>query len=98
MNIEFGSCPFCNLEEETPNHLLLLCNVARKVWNEVMVWWNLIWVIPANVKTLFLFWDSFNFKNLEKACWEATFYAALWTIWLSRNDTVFNNKVWKVGG
>lgn len=96
LNIEHGLCPFCNVEEETPNHLLLLCNVARKVWDEVMVWWNLVWVSPASIKNLFLFWEGFKFKNLAKSCWQATFYAVLWTIWLCRNDTVFNNKAWEV--
>ncbi|KAF7151240.1 hypothetical protein RHSIM_Rhsim02G0189800 [Rhododendron simsii] len=30
-------CPLCNIEEESPDHLLLLCNVARKLWDEIFV-------------------------------------------------------------
>ena len=45
---------------------------------------------------LFQFWDSLRFKNLEKLCWIAIFYAVTWTIWTARNDVVFNNKVWEV--
>ncbi|KAG5541486.1 hypothetical protein RHGRI_021344 [Rhododendron griersonianum] len=70
LNLEHGSCPFCNLEEETPSHILIMCDVARR--------------------------KCFNFKNLEKACWQATFFATLWTLWLCRNDKVFNNKTWEV--
>lgn len=55
-----------------------------------------MWVCPPNVLSLFLFWESFNFKNLEKWCWIAIFYAVIWSIWLARNDTVFNNKVWEL--
>ncbi|KAG5541489.1 hypothetical protein RHGRI_021344 [Rhododendron griersonianum] len=96
LNLEHGSCPFCNLEEETPSHILIMCDVARRKWNGVLVWWKLVWVSPATVKNLFLFWNGFNFKNLEKACWQATFFATLWTLWLCRNDKVFNNKTWEV--
>ncbi|KAG5551755.1 hypothetical protein RHGRI_009990 [Rhododendron griersonianum] len=96
LNSELGYCPVCNTEEETPNHLLLLCNGARRVWNDMMAWWHIAWVCPPTLKTLFLYWDDSAFKNFEKVCWQATFYAAVWTIWLCRNDAVFKNKAWEV--
>ncbi|KAI8551203.1 hypothetical protein RHMOL_Rhmol06G0167000 [Rhododendron molle] len=32
-----------------------------------------------------------RFRNLEKNLWEATLFATLWSLWLARNDYVFNN-------
>lgn len=95
LNEEYNFCPLCNNEEETPNHLLVLCDSARRVWNEIMKWWSIVWVCPATLKGLFLFWNGFPFKNLEKSCWQATFYAVVWTLWICRNDTVFNEKPWE---
>ncbi|KAF7112545.1 hypothetical protein RHSIM_RhsimUnG0218600 [Rhododendron simsii] len=58
-------CPLCNIGEESPDHLLLLCKVARKVWDEIFVWWQMNWNCPTTFKALFLSWDSIRFKNLE---------------------------------
>lgn len=60
-----GRCPFC---KETQDHLLLLCDVASRVWSNVISWWNMVWVCPPNLKNLLAFWDSFKFNNLEKLC------------------------------
>lgn len=86
-----GQCLFCNSAQETPNHLLLLCDVARRVWEDVISWWNL--VCPPNLKSLLALWDNFKFSNLEKLCWQASFYSGVWT---RRNELVFKNKVWEV--
>ncbi|KAI8559205.1 hypothetical protein RHMOL_Rhmol04G0155100 [Rhododendron molle] len=37
-----------------------------------------------------------RFKNLEKFLWETTFHATTWSLWLVRNDLVFNNASWRV--
>lgn len=56
----------------------------------------MVWVCPPNLKTLFAYWDSFKFGNLEKLCWQASFYSGLWTLWTYRNELVFRNKMWEV--
>ena len=35
----------------------------------------------------------FNSKHnkLEKSCWEVLLYVVSWSIWIARNDLVFNN-------
>ncbi|XP_058180030.1 uncharacterized protein LOC131298566 [Rhododendron vialii] len=41
-----------------------------------------------------------GFSNLEKHIWEACFYATFWSLWLVRNDYIFNNsakQAWEVG-
>lgn len=48
---------------------------------------------PPNLKYLLAFWDNFKFSNLEKLCWQASFYFGVWT---RRNELVFKNKVWEV--
>ncbi|KAI8558123.1 hypothetical protein RHMOL_Rhmol04G0064800 [Rhododendron molle] len=36
--------------------------------------------------------SRFRFKNLEKHMLECCFYATIWSIWIARNDIIFNNK------
>ncbi|XP_058222658.1 uncharacterized protein LOC131332424 [Rhododendron vialii] len=40
--------------------------------------------------------EGFKFSNLEKLCWQASFYSGVWTIWTCRNELVFRNEVWEV--
>ncbi|KAI8542690.1 hypothetical protein RHMOL_Rhmol08G0158300 [Rhododendron molle] len=55
LNSNFGQCLSCNSAQETPNHLLLLCDVAKRVWEDVIFWCNLVWVCPPNLKSLLAF-------------------------------------------
>jgi exo-beta-1,3-glucanase (GH17 family) len=38
-----------------------------------------------------------RFRNLEKSLWETSFFATLWSLWLVRNEYVFNNATLAVG-
>ena len=42
---------------------------------------------------LTLWWDGFpnSFKDAEKACWEAIFFAIIWSLWKARNELIFFN-------
>lgn len=73
LNINSVLCPFCNLEAETPDHLLLLCNYARGVWSGIISLWEMVWAILPTLISLFQFWNGFRFKNLERLGWQATF-------------------------
>lgn len=90
-------CLFCNNEEETPTYLLLHCHFSWEIWSDVLAWWRMVWICPQNLMQLFLFWNNVSFRNLEKLCWFASFYAVIWTIWTCRNESVFIYKTWTVG-
>lgn len=83
-------CPLCNVEIESPPHLLLHCRISWNVWSQIVEWWGLVWVCPYTVYELMCWWFSNKFKSVEKGCWEICFYAVLWSLWLQRNKIVFN--------
>ncbi|XP_058202651.1 uncharacterized protein LOC131317089 [Rhododendron vialii] len=84
-------CQFCSLYEETPEHLLLHCSFSWNIWSIIMQWWKLEWVCPPSLAVLATWGFGNRFRNLERHIWEVTFFGTLWSLWLARNDLMFNN-------
>ncbi|GFS37089.1 hypothetical protein Acr_00g0049750 [Actinidia rufa] len=58
---------------ESVNHLLLHCQFSWEIWARCMGWWNIVWVCPADLKILKVWWFSNRYKELEKSCSEALY-------------------------
>ncbi|GFZ20781.1 hypothetical protein Acr_28g0014860 [Actinidia rufa] len=56
-----------------------------------MAWWGCSWVCPATIFDLMVRWFSNSFKEVEKGCWEAIFFAIIWSLWKARNELIFSN-------
>ncbi|XP_058203049.1 uncharacterized protein LOC131317517 [Rhododendron vialii] len=86
-----SKCPFCASFEETPEHLFLHCQFSWNTWSLIMVWWQMFWVCPPSLADLANWWFGTRFRNMERHTWEVTFFATLWSLWLARNELIFNN-------
>ncbi|XP_058192206.1 uncharacterized protein LOC131309615 [Rhododendron vialii] len=86
-----SSCPLCSLLMETPQHLFLHCQFSWVVWSQILEWWHVQWVCPDSLDAHLRWWMDSKFRNLEKSLWETSFFATLWSLWLVRNEHVFNN-------
>lgn len=85
-------CQFCLLEVEDQSHLLWKCTLSKKIWQAVLAWWGL--ADKVNIENLESMWRSrkiFSIKILRKI-WELVLAATIWSIWLARNDKIFNGK------
>ena len=81
-------CCFCT-HEETIKHLFFQCKFARTTWSIIQIASSLY--PPTSVANIFghcLDSISNRFKTLIRV----GAYALLWSLWLCRNDLVFNNK------
>ncbi|CAL5348368.1 unnamed protein product [Camellia sinensis] len=85
-------CPFCKLEEESVDHILLQCSMVWKVWSSLLNWWGLSWVTPATVDGVLLWWLGTQFKKTVKKIWRLVPVAMLWLAWRLRNDCVFHER------
>ncbi|XP_038688673.1 uncharacterized protein LOC119987842 [Tripterygium wilfordii] len=91
----FTDVPFCKNcpgEIEDVDHLFRRCPMAVHIWNLLMP--------PVEIRCQNLMgfqdWLSYNLcKNSVTdlgASWDTMFVVAIWSIWRSRNDMVFNDK------
>jgi hypothetical protein len=79
-------CCFCN-NFEIVQHLFFDCALAKFIWRVVDLFFR--FGAPNNIKNMFGSWvQNMNAKN------KRLFYVGigdmLWSIWLSRNDIIFN--------
>ena len=86
---ENTGCPICNEFSESIDHLFLKCKRSWLLWLFFCAKWKVSWVIPDDMCSAFLSWLGISMNSV----WRVTFYAILWTLWMARNDAVFNGKV-----
>ncbi|KAJ0589978.1 putative reverse transcriptase zinc-binding domain-containing protein [Helianthus annuus] len=93
INIEDMRCSRCGRDEETIDHLLVDCVMAQATWWNVKNWLKL----PNNEelksceKMLQYIQDQIGSKEWKQVIM-AIFMIAMWQIWKSRNEVVFNGR------
>jgi len=81
-------CCFCH-ENETIQHMFLDCSFARMAWATVYMAWGLRQ--PTSISNMFGSWLNGISKH-HKSLIMVGVAAMCWSIWLCRNDAVFENK------
>lgn len=85
------SCMWCTLHHESLHHLFWECELARWAWSFVQKWWNISDLNFSRInRSIFHLLRLFKQKHINRI-WETVVAATLWTIWLARNDYVFNH-------
>ena len=85
-------CCMCKGEGESVNHLLLHCEVARTLWNEVFVRLAMVWVMPKTVEATLASWPSIRGRQPIRAMWKMIPICILWSLWRERNERTFEDK------
>ncbi|GKV35665.1 hypothetical protein SLEP1_g43906 [Rubroshorea leprosula] len=86
-------CSLCKEYMEDCDHLFLSCKITTEIWNRCLNWWGVQAVLASNV------WDGFRqhegiaVSKRMRVGWEVVWFALVWTIWLTRNEVLFNNKI-----
>jgi hypothetical protein len=81
-------CMFCP-HDETIKHLFFECSFARSIWSAIQIASNLY--PPKSVANVFGNWLHGIDKKLRTVI-RVGAIAVIWSLWLSRNDKVFNDK------
>ncbi|GKV07784.1 hypothetical protein SLEP1_g19505 [Rubroshorea leprosula] len=87
-----GKCSLCQEEEEDATHLFLKCKNRRWIWKECDRWWGI------NIEPQEDCWKTFEHlgtwtRNTRiRKGWDCTWSAIVWSIWLMRNQRIFQNQ------
>ena len=82
-------CVFCH-QDETIKHLFFQCQFARSIWSIIQIGSSLY--PPRSVANIFGNWLN-GVDNRFKILIRVGAIAVIWSLWLCRNDKVFNNKM-----
>ena len=86
-----NACPMCLADEESVEHLLLNCKVAKGLWSEVLSWFHCSWTQLRSIRGLFEAWLLEVGSNRGRILWRTAFPALLWIIWKERNSRCFED-------
>ncbi|XP_016172579.1 uncharacterized protein LOC107614969 [Arachis ipaensis] len=81
---------------------LILPRVELFAWF-VLVWcaWILTfgqtWIVPGTVKEHFESWRSVPMGKERRKHWLVGFFSVIWSIWRSRNGSIFQGKITRIG-
>ncbi|XP_058741406.1 protein NRT1/ PTR FAMILY 4.2-like [Vicia villosa] len=88
-------CVFCEEVDETLLHSFSLCHNVAIVWKEMAEWIGLDYNCFDNFKENLWYWSNFcRAKKVKRGNEGIVWLAIIWSIWLHRNDIVFNISSW----
>ncbi|GJV49899.1 hypothetical protein Tco_1440111 [Tanacetum coccineum] len=89
MNIPSISCPSCNGNVESSNHIFFECDIASEVWRLVRIWCD----TPFPSLTSFEHWKNWfglwHASKEKKHRLYVIFASSLWWLWRFRNSVTF---------
>ncbi|MFS7952854.1 hypothetical protein Hanom_Chr07g00611811 [Helianthus anomalus] len=90
MNLPDVMCKTCGAAEETAVHILIGCNFAKRVWEEITSWLKIPMVNTGrNISELLLEISEMpRSRNVRKAIHAVV----IQTLWKTRNDRFFKGK------
>jgi hypothetical protein len=82
-------CP-CKRDGESVDHILLHCDVASALWNNIFSRFGISWVMPRSVLDLVACWWKFG-RSRSTTTWKMVPICIFWSIWRERNLRCFEN-------
>jgi hypothetical protein len=89
---ESKACVICHSVDESAQHLLLHCDFASGVWYALFNWLGVAYISPPNLPIAFASMAGMGVSKRRKKGLLLLWQVALWLLWRTRNDRLFNNK------
>ncbi|KAJ9568127.1 LOW QUALITY PROTEIN: hypothetical protein OSB04_004093 [Centaurea solstitialis] len=87
-----STCPFCELDPETEEHLFYSCSFTKEIWKWLINWCNLNDFQHSSLQQLFFGLPECTSERKKKCFLEAVVGTTIWFVWKCRNDLVFNRR------
>ncbi|XP_026441793.1 uncharacterized protein LOC113340963 [Papaver somniferum] len=91
-----NKCVLCCKQGESASHLLFHCPTVAEIWNYFRSYVHMDWVMPNCIDLIIKGWRVKNLSTTGQALWKVLPTVITWTIWRSRNDLIFNGKLFEV--
>eukprot|EP00253_Pinus_taeda_P028484 PITA_28484 len=90
-------CALCKNALETSVHMFIDCEYAQKAWTSFLTGLNVRPPAHCMIIDMFSSWKArYPYNIIDKSLWHKVWIATpkyvCWKLWLSRNETVFNQK------
>ncbi|XP_057432728.1 uncharacterized protein LOC130725526 [Lotus japonicus] len=85
-----SNCVFCHNQEESLSHLSFSCKFAWEVWSRTFKWLGIVTVQHSDANLHFLQHGNILASHSCNGWW-VIWAAVVWSIWILRNDIVFNS-------
>ncbi|GJQ97441.1 RNA-directed DNA polymerase, eukaryota [Tanacetum coccineum] len=92
MPAKSNQCGICDTRDETINHLMLQCDLARDLWALVGRWWSLDFPSVLTIRELMSWVDGTRLHSLAKKVLHVVVGTTAWSIWNFRNQNVFQEE------
>jgi hypothetical protein len=76
---------------ESIDHLLIHCEVARKLWSSILNMFGVDWVMPRRVIDLLISWRGQAGHGTIMEVWRLAPLCLMWCLWRNRNVRSFEN-------
>ncbi|XP_035842207.1 uncharacterized protein LOC118488895 [Helianthus annuus] len=96
IQIDNDSCPFCNSNEETVEHVFIGCLSASIVWNFISSWCKIPSIFAFSLKDLLSIHKELSASDKKKEAAQGIMSIACWSLWRARNNTKFFNFPFKI--
>jgi hypothetical protein len=80
----------CKRDGESVDHILLHCDVASALWNNIYSRFGISWVMPRSVLDLVACWEKSE-RSRSATTWKMVPIYIFWCIWRERNLRCFEN-------
>lgn len=85
-------CVMCGRDEESIAQLLLNCCSPRWIWNKVLGAFGLQVGMAMDIVSWFQNRGAARHSRIGKLIWNVLFHAVTWSLWLERNQRIFEEK------
>ncbi|KAK5841578.1 hypothetical protein PVK06_003899 [Gossypium arboreum] len=86
-------CPWCEREQEKADHLFFKCNFIVGFWRRIFNWWEVGWKMVSGFEEFYSLCFNAKLHGTIKNLWLKAIAASCWSVWLARNEMVFERKV-----
>nr|GEZ13170.1 RNA-directed DNA polymerase, eukaryota, reverse transcriptase zinc-binding domain protein [Tanacetum cinerariifolium] len=88
--LELSSSPLCLSSEKNIHHVLFGCGLAENIFRRICRWWELDWQALESFSDWNYWFSWIRLSSKIKALLEGVLCVAWWSIWGSRNRTIYN--------